>query len=379
MFAQLYAIGRNTFFESIRQPIVLVVLVVVNILLVLSNPLAAFTMESDQRMMIDMGMATVFLAGCLLAAFVATGVLTREIENRTSLTVVSKPVARPVFVIGKYLGTAAALVLCTLEMAFAFLLVEMHTVLETVREPIHLPVITFGCLAVIIGAGVAIWCNYFYEKVFASTAIAVTTPLLLIAYIFSMLFAPDFSPQPMSTAARPDLWLGLVVMTTAIMVLTAIAIAASARLGQVMTLMVTFGAFLLGLLSDWMIGRRIRAIEAGWLDAARTQGLTESTERYREYVLSSGEIQRSFHPETIEVATVPLTSMAQGFELVTYYAWWAIYSVVPNMQVLWLSDALTQSRAIPLSYVATSIAYAACYVVAALAIGIALFQRREVG
>ena len=379
MFSQLYAIGRNTFFESIRQPIVLVVLVVVNIMLVLSNPLAAFTMESDQRMLIDMGMATVFLAGCLLAGFVATGVLTREIENRTSLTVVSKPVPRPIFVIGKYLGTGAALLLCTMEMAFAFLLVELHTVMETVRDPLHLPVITFGTTALVIAAGVAIWCNYFYGKVFASTAVITATPLLMLAYVFSLLFRPDFTPQPINVAARSDLWLGLIVMLMAILVLTAIAIAASARLGQLMTLFVTFGAFMLGLLSDWLIGRRIRAIEEGWLDAARLQGLTETTERYREYLLSSGEVQRSFHPETIEVATVPLTSMAQGFELVVYYAWWAVYSVVPNMQVLWLSDALTQSRHIPISYVATSMLYALCYIIAALAVGVALFQRREVG
>ena len=107
MIEQLLAIDRNTFFESIRQPIVLVVLIIASVFLILSNPLAAFTMEDDQRMLIDIGMATVFLSGTLLAAFVATGVLTREIENKTALTVISKPVGRPVFVIGKFLGVAA--------------------------------------------------------------------------------------------------------------------------------------------------------------------------------------------------------------------------------------------------------------------------------
>ena len=42
------------------------------IALILANPLAAFTMEDDQRMLIDMGLATVFLCGCLLSAFIAT-------------------------------------------------------------------------------------------------------------------------------------------------------------------------------------------------------------------------------------------------------------------------------------------------------------------
>ena len=75
MLEQLLAIVRNTFFESIRQPIVLVVLVVATLLLILSNPLATFTMEDDQRMLIDIGLATVFLCGTLLAAFVATAIV----------------------------------------------------------------------------------------------------------------------------------------------------------------------------------------------------------------------------------------------------------------------------------------------------------------
>ena len=84
MFQQLLAITRNTFFESIRQPIMLVVLVAAAVLIVLSNPLSAFTMDENQRMLVDIGLATVFMAGAVLAAFIATNVLGREIENKTA-------------------------------------------------------------------------------------------------------------------------------------------------------------------------------------------------------------------------------------------------------------------------------------------------------
>lgn len=379
MFGQLTAIARNTFYESIRQPIVLVLVAVATILLVLSNPLSAFTLEGDQRMLIDIGMATIFLAGCILASFVATGVIAREIENRTALTVVSKPVPRAVFVIGKFLGVGSALVLTSVCLCFVFLLVERHTVLETVRDPVHLPVITFGVLGLVLGLGIAVWCNYFYGKVFASTAIVVTTPLLALAYLFSLMFRADFTPQPIREGIRVDLWLGLFVMIVAVLVLAAIAVAASARFGQVMTLVITFGFFLLGLLSDWIVGRRIRAIEAGWLDAARIAGLTEMQERYLEYELQSGEIQRSYAPQVFEVATVPLTQMAEGGQLAAYYGWWTLYSIIPNLQMLWLSDALTQSRRLPLEYIAAATGYGVLYIIAAVAIGIVVFQRREVG
>jgi ABC-2 type transport system permease protein len=377
--SRIRSIARNTFFESIRQPIVLVVLVAATIFLILSNPLSAFTMEDDQRMMIDIGMATVFLCGALLAAFVATGVLTREIENKTALTVISKPVSRPLFVVGKFIGVAGALTLCTLYMCFVFLLVELHTVLETVRDPIHLPVITFGVGAVVIGLAAAVWCNYFYGRVFSSTAICIMTPLVALAYFFSLLFNEHFVPQPIGTDFKPDLWLALFSLLLAILVLTAIAIAASARLGQVLTLCVTIGVLLLGLLSDWLIGRPIKALEDVWLQRAAAAGQTETVEVVKTFILNTGEVQRSPTPEMHEIATVPLTAMAHGLERLEHGLLWVAYSILPNFQVLWLSDALTQSHRIPMAHVALTGLYGLFYIGVALSLAIILFQRREVG
>ncbi|MBT8485975.1 MAG: hypothetical protein HKO59_16620 [Phycisphaerales bacterium] len=379
MFEQLFAIARNTFFESIRQPIVLVVLLVATLALVLSNPLSAFTMEDDQRMLVDIGMATVFLCGALLAAFVATGVLTREIENRTALTVISKPVGRPLFVIGKYLGVAAALTLCTIYMSLVFMLAELHSVLQTVRDPIHVPVIVFGVGATFLGVGAAIWCNYFYGRVFASSVLVFMTPLLVLAYVFSLMFGPDFTPQPISLAFKGNIWLGLICLMVAIQILTAIAIAASARLGQVMTLCVTLGVFLIGLMSDWILGRPMSRLRAVWTDRARAEGLTEEVEVVRQFALTSGEVQIATNPEIQHVSSVPLTSMAEGWEMMQYGGLSVVRAIIPNFQVLWMSDALTQGHVIPVGYVAMSALYGVMYVGVALGLAVILFQRREVG
>ena len=79
---------------------VLVITVAAMVLIVLSNLSAYHGREpanADRHRL-----ATVFLAGPC-CAFIATNVLGREI-NRTALTVISKPVNRPVFVVGKFLG-----------------------------------------------------------------------------------------------------------------------------------------------------------------------------------------------------------------------------------------------------------------------------------
>ena len=83
----------------------------------LNTAISAFSMgytetaevHGDNKMLLDVGMATVFVMGMILAAFQATAVISREIEDKTILTIVSKPIARPTVVFGKYLGVSQSL------------------------------------------------------------------------------------------------------------------------------------------------------------------------------------------------------------------------------------------------------------------------------
>jgi hypothetical protein len=378
MFGQTLAIARNTFFESIRQPIVLVLLVVATLGLIFSNLLAGFTMEDDQRMMIDLGLSTVFICGTLLAAFIATNILNREIENRTALTVISKPVGRPLFVLGKYLGVAAAILLACLYMCLVMALVEMHGVLQTVRQPAHKPVLVFGVMAGLLGLGASIWCNYFYGRVFASTVVAITTPLAAVAYFLSLLFDHDFNRQAIAAGFHGQLWLAMSAVTMAVLVLAAIAIAASTRLGQVMTLAVTIGIFVLGMMSDGIFGRAIHGVEQRWTERARVEGLTREVEEEHVIHLTTGEIERPV--ETRVVATVPLATMASGLgERIEHGFYRACYAILPNFQMFWYSDALAQKRVIPPRHLGAVMLYGALYIAGALGLAVLLFQRREVG
>jgi hypothetical protein len=60
--------------------------------------------------------------------------------------------------------------------------------------------------------------------------------------------------------------------------------------------------------------------------------------------------------------------------------WWAstLYSMVPNWQLFWLADTLeTGKTTFHWVYVGKALGYAVCYVGAALAVGVALFDERE--
>lgn len=377
MFVQTLAIIRNTFLESIRQPIMLVLLVIATIGLIASNALSGYTMEDDQRMLIDMGLSTVFLCGTLITAFVAANVLTREIENKTVLTVVSKPVPRPIFILGKFLGVAAALTLATAYMGFVFLLVELHGALQTVRDPYHGPVLVFSIGAVILGLGAGVWCNYFYNKVFASTAVLVTTPLMGLAYFLSLMFDAHFSPHWIGTSFKGQILIALAALLLAILVLTAVAIAGSTRLSQVMTLLLTLGVFMLGMLSDHFFGRPIHALEQTWLSRAQIAGQAHMEDVTRTIALVGGNSDSITEHQL--VATAPLMDFATGAEKLQCAGWWCAYAAVPNFQVFWLSDALTQNHVIPMHYVWKAVAYGVLYILVALSLATILFQRREVG
>lgn len=328
---QFIAIARNTFLESVRQPIVLVVAGVATILIVLCNPFSAWTMRDDQRMFVDIGLATVFLATAVLSAFIATSVLSREIDNRTVLTVVSKPVSRPVFIVGKFVGVSMTMGLALTYLGLVYLLVEMHGTLQTVRDPYHGPVLTFGIAAVVAAVGGGAWLNYFYGKNFPAWTVGLGVPLLGFAYLLALLWDAEWNRVPIGKQFEPEMVKALFLMGLAMLVLNAVAVAASTRFGQVFTLTIVVGVFVLGLLSDWMLGSRLAA--------------------------SSTTADGTVLHAVLSVCRAAL----------------------PNFQMFWLSDALTQKKSIPFDYIAYAVPYSLALVSALLSVATVLFQRREVG
>lgn len=378
MLEQLLAIIRNTFFESVRQPIVLVLTVAATLLLIIANLTSTFTMSDDQKMLVDVGLATIFLFGALFAAFIATNVLTREIENRTVLTVVSKPVPRPLFIVGKFFGVGAAMVIASLYMAFVFMLVEHHGVMQRALSPYHYPVIVFGLSAGLIAVIVALWCNFFYGKVFGSTLLCVATPLAGMAYFLSLLFDHDFKPADLALAFDSNLWKAITALIVANLVLTAMAIAISTRLNQIMTVVITVGVFLFGLLSDWLFAGLItRPIETRWLARAELAGKVELVPVTTTIHYTSGETIPTL--ANVKQATEPLHNFAEGTEYYTWLVGGLAHQLTPNFQVLWLSDAVTQDHVIPGGYVIRVAMYGVLLTAAALCLAVILFQRREVG
>jgi hypothetical protein len=327
MLDKLLAITKNTFIETVRQPIFSVLLWVAVGLLIVNPSLAGFSLESNEgdiKIVKDVGLATLLLYGLLASAFSATSVITREIESHTVLTVVSKPVSRPVFLLGKYLGVCGAVLVGYYFLCLVFFMTLRHGTLSLASDPYDQPVLVFSGLAVLISLIAATFGNFVYGWYFPTTLTAWVVPLTTLALAGVLGVNSKWELQEFGRDFRDLQMVYAVTMSfCAVLILTAFAVTLATRFSQVLTLILCAGVYVVGLLSDHYLGQP-----------------TESGGAWLYHVL---------------------------------------YAAVPNFQFFWTGDALTQGRPIPVTQVAHVAAYGALYSLGVLGLGTALFETREVG
>ena len=111
----VWAIALNTFREAIRDRILYLLLVFSLLLIISSVVLSLLTVGSQIRIIKDIGLASISLFGVLISVFVGIGLVSREIQRRTIYTVVTKPVYRYQFLLGKYIGLLVT-ILCNISL-----------------------------------------------------------------------------------------------------------------------------------------------------------------------------------------------------------------------------------------------------------------------
>jgi ABC-type transport system involved in multi-copper enzyme maturation permease subunit len=103
------AIAFNTFREAIRDRILYSLLVFALAMIGASVVLSMLSVGAEERIIKDLGLAAIGLVGTLIAVFLGVGLVYKEIERRTLYTIITKPIRRADFVLGKYLGLALTL------------------------------------------------------------------------------------------------------------------------------------------------------------------------------------------------------------------------------------------------------------------------------
>ncbi len=105
----MLAIANNVFREVIRDRVLYLASLFTILLMVAVLLLPEISAGAEDKIILDVGLAAIDLLGLVVAVFVGTGLVNREIERRTALTLIAKPITRVEFIVGKHLGLSTVL------------------------------------------------------------------------------------------------------------------------------------------------------------------------------------------------------------------------------------------------------------------------------
>lgn len=118
------AIAGATFGEAIRKRILMVILLAALVIILISPAFEPFAGRGQRTLILSFGFGIIQLAGTFIAIIMCTSLIPTEIERRTIYTILSKPVQRWNFVVGKYLGAVGTLAFVYVMMGMVFMIVS---------------------------------------------------------------------------------------------------------------------------------------------------------------------------------------------------------------------------------------------------------------
>lgn len=129
---RILSISLNTFRETLREKLLYNLLIFALLMIGSSILLSRLTLGDANRLILDLGLASINIFGVIIAIFVGIGLVSKEIDKKTIYTILSKPVPRYEFLLGKYLGLCITLLANT-----AIMVAGLFMVLRFMQVPIE--------------------------------------------------------------------------------------------------------------------------------------------------------------------------------------------------------------------------------------------------
>lgn len=116
-------IASNVFREVIRDRVLYLIGFFAIAFVAAASLLPQVSAGQENRIILDLGLAAISLLSLVIAVFVGTGLVNKEIEKRTVFVLISKPISRTEFILGKHWGLSAVLAVLMLCMTAIYLAV----------------------------------------------------------------------------------------------------------------------------------------------------------------------------------------------------------------------------------------------------------------
>jgi ABC-type transport system involved in multi-copper enzyme maturation permease subunit len=126
MWGQTIAIARNAFREAVRDRVLYNLVLFALLLIASAFFLGELSAGEEAKIIVDLGLSAMLLFGVFIAIFVGVGLVYKEIERRTIYAILSKPIGRGQFLLGKYLGLSVTLLVNVLVMGIGVTLALVY-------------------------------------------------------------------------------------------------------------------------------------------------------------------------------------------------------------------------------------------------------------
>jgi ABC-type transport system involved in multi-copper enzyme maturation permease subunit len=107
--SRIFTLASNVFWDVIRERVLYLTGFFAILLVAAQVLLREVSAGTEAKMVVDVGIAAIGVLGLVVTVFVGTGLINKEIDKRTVLVLLSKPVSRSEFIIGKHIGLSAVL------------------------------------------------------------------------------------------------------------------------------------------------------------------------------------------------------------------------------------------------------------------------------
>jgi ABC-type transport system involved in multi-copper enzyme maturation permease subunit len=123
LISRVGTIATNVFREVLRERIIYLTVLFAGSLLLAISLLNEVAGGTENKITLDLGMAGIGLFGLVVAVFVGTNLISKEIEKRTVLMLIAKPISRTELIMGKHLGLSAVLTAMVFSLAIIFFVI----------------------------------------------------------------------------------------------------------------------------------------------------------------------------------------------------------------------------------------------------------------
>lgn len=124
---RIWAIAGNTYRETVRDKILYNLILFALIMIFSSLVLGQLTLGNEDKVILDLGLASISIFGIMISIFIGIGLVYKELEKRTVYALLAKPVRRYELILGKYLGLLFTLLVNLLIMTLGLELALLYT------------------------------------------------------------------------------------------------------------------------------------------------------------------------------------------------------------------------------------------------------------